>query len=69
MALGRGAGAGAHDQHWHLRRADDLLGVGLHDWPGGAKQTLGGIVISELQILTLPTGALRMQGLGLVGTF
>jgi hypothetical protein len=46
-----------------------LLGVVLHDWPGGAKQTLGGIAISELQILTLPTGTLKMQGLGFVGTF
>jgi len=46
-----------------------LLGAGLHDWLGGAKQTIGGSLIGELQILTLPTGVLRMQGLGLVGTF
>jgi hypothetical protein len=46
-----------------------LLGVGLHDWVGGAKQLVGGTLIGELQILTLPTGVLRMQGLGLAGTF
>ena len=46
-----------------------LLGIGLHDWVGGAKQTVGGTIIGELQILTLPTGVLRMQGLGLAGTF
>jgi hypothetical protein len=46
-----------------------LLGVGLHDWPGGAKQAIGGSLVGELQILTLPTGVLRMQGLGLAGTF
>jgi hypothetical protein len=46
-----------------------LLGVGFHDWPGGAKQLVGGTIVGELQILTLPTGVLRMQGLGLAGTF
>jgi hypothetical protein len=46
-----------------------LLGVGLHDWPGGVKQLLGGSLVGELQILTLPTGVLKMQGLGLAGTF
>jgi hypothetical protein len=46
-----------------------LLGVGFHDWPGGVKQTVGGIIISELQILTVPTGALQMQGLGFAATF
>jgi hypothetical protein len=46
-----------------------LLGVGMHDWLGGAKQLVGGTIVGELQILTLPTGVLRMQGLGLAGTF
>lgn len=46
-----------------------LLGVGFHDWPGGVKQTVGGLIISELEILTVPTASLKLQGLGFVGTF
>jgi hypothetical protein len=46
-----------------------LLGLGFHDWAGGAKQTLGGVAIAEFQILTVPTGALSARGLGLAGTF
>jgi hypothetical protein len=46
-----------------------LLGLGFHDWFGGAKQFVGGSLVGELQIFTLPTGALRAQGLGLAGSF
>jgi hypothetical protein len=38
-----------------------LLGVVYDDWWGAAKQTIGGIAVGELQILTFPTGALRAQ--------
>jgi hypothetical protein len=38
-----------------------LLGVGYGDWWGAAKQTIGGIAVGELQILTFPTGALRAE--------
>jgi hypothetical protein len=33
------------------------------------KQAVGGSVVGEIQILTLPTGALTARGLGLGGTF
>jgi hypothetical protein len=46
-----------------------LLGVGFHDWTGATKQFVGGSVVGGLQILTLPTGALHAQGLGIAGTF
>jgi hypothetical protein len=38
-----------------------LLGLGFHDWWGAAKQAVGGSAVGELQILTLPTGALRAR--------
>jgi len=46
-----------------------LLGIGFHDWLGAAKQAIGGAAIGELQILTLPTGALAARGLGVGGSF
>jgi len=46
-----------------------FLGVAFHDWAGGVKQAVGGSAVGELQILTLPTGALHAQGLGLAGSF
>ena len=46
-----------------------LLGLGFHDWAGAVKQAVGGSAVGELQILTLPTGALHAQGLGLAGSF
>jgi hypothetical protein len=46
-----------------------LLGLGLHDWWGAAKQAVGGSAVGELQILTLPGGALRARALGVEGTF
>jgi hypothetical protein len=46
-----------------------LLGLGFHDWLGGAKQAVGGGIVGELQILTLSTGALQARGLGFGGTF
>jgi hypothetical protein len=45
-----------------------LLGVGFHDWSGAAKQAVGGSAVGELQILTLPAGALREQELGRPGS-
>jgi hypothetical protein len=46
-----------------------LLGFGFHDWVGGAKQAIGGSIVGEAQILTLPGHALQARGLGLGGTF
>jgi hypothetical protein len=46
-----------------------LLGLGFHDWLGAAKQGIGGSAVGELQILTLPTGALKLRGLGFAGSF
>ena len=46
-----------------------LLGIGFGDWLGAAKQAVGGSLVGELQILTLPTGALKARALGLSGTF
>jgi hypothetical protein len=46
-----------------------ILGLGYGDWAGALKQGIGGSVVGELQILTLPTGALKARGLGLTGTF
>ncbi len=46
-----------------------LLGVAFGDWAGAVKQAVGGSVVGELQILTLPTGALTARGLGLAGSF
>jgi hypothetical protein len=41
-----------------------LLGVGFGDWLGFAKQVVGGSLIGEAQIWTLPGGALQARGLG-----
>jgi hypothetical protein len=46
-----------------------ILGVGFGDWLGFAKQAVGGSVVGELQIWTLPGGALQARGLGFGGTF
>ena len=46
-----------------------LLGIAFHDWWGAAKQAVGGSIVGELQILTLPGVALHAQGLGLGGSF
>ena len=46
-----------------------LLGLGFNDWAGAAKQAVGGSIVGDIQILTLPTGSLRARGLGLAGTF
>jgi hypothetical protein len=46
-----------------------VLGLGFGDWAGAIKQAVGGSAVGELQILTLPTGALKARGLGLAGTF
>jgi hypothetical protein len=46
-----------------------ILGVGFGDWLGFAKQAVGGTVIGEVQILTLPGVALQARGLGLGGSF
>ena len=46
-----------------------LLGLGFHDWLGGAKQLVGGSLVGEAQIFTLPAGALQARGLGLGGSF
>jgi hypothetical protein len=46
-----------------------LLGLAFHDGWGGAKQALGGSVVGELQVLTLPAGALKARGLGFEGSF
>jgi hypothetical protein len=46
-----------------------FLGLAFHDGAGAVKQAVGGSVVGELQILTLPTGALTARGLGLGGTF
>jgi hypothetical protein len=46
-----------------------FLGLAYGDWAGAAKQAIGGSAVGELQILTLPTGALTARGLGLGGAF
>lgn len=46
-----------------------ILGLGFGDWAGAVKQAVGGSVVGEIQILTLPTGALKARGLGLTGSF
>lgn len=46
-----------------------LLGVAFGDWIGFAKQAIGGTVIGETQILTLPGVALEARGLGVGGSF
>jgi len=46
-----------------------LLALAFHDGWGGAKQAFGGSVVGELQILTLPAGALKARGLGFEGSF
>jgi hypothetical protein len=46
-----------------------VLGLAFQDWVGAVKQAVGGSVVGEIQILTLPTGALTARGLGLGGTF
>ena len=46
-----------------------LLGLAFHDWWGAAKQAVGGSAVGELQILTLPAGALRAKGIGFEGSF
>jgi hypothetical protein len=45
------------------------LALAFHDGWGGGKQALGGSVVGELQILTLPAGALKARGLGFEGSF
>lgn len=46
-----------------------ILGVGFGDWLGFAKQAVGGSLVGELQIWTLPGGALQARGLGFGGSF
>jgi hypothetical protein len=46
-----------------------LLGIAFHDWWGAAKQAVGGSAVGELQILTLPAGALHATTIGLGGSF
>jgi len=46
-----------------------FLGLAFKDWTGAVKQAVGGSVIGETQILTLPSGALTARGLGLAGSF
>jgi hypothetical protein len=46
-----------------------VLGVGFGDWLGFAKQAIGGSIVGELQIWTLPGGALQARGLGVGGSF
>jgi len=46
-----------------------FLGLAFHDWWGAAKQAVGGSAVGELQILTLPAGALRAKGIGFEGSF
>lgn len=46
-----------------------ILGIGWGDWLGFAKQAVGGTLVGELQILTLPGVSLSARGLGLSGTF
>ncbi|HEY8089166.1 MAG TPA: hypothetical protein VIF09_15010 [Polyangiaceae bacterium] len=46
-----------------------LLGIAFHDWWGATKQAVGGSIVGELQILTLPGVALHAQGLGIGGSF
>jgi len=46
-----------------------VLGLGFHDWPGAAKQLVGGSLVGEAQIWTLPGVSLRAEGMGIGGTF
>jgi hypothetical protein len=46
-----------------------VLGIAFHDWWGAAKQAVGGSAVGELQILTLPAGALRAMPLAVGGSF
>ncbi len=46
-----------------------ILGVGFGDWLGFAKQAVGGTIVGELQIWTLPGGALQARGLAVGGAF
>jgi hypothetical protein len=46
-----------------------ILGIGFGDWLGFAKQAVGGTIIGELQIWTLPGGALQARGLAVGGAF
>jgi hypothetical protein len=46
-----------------------LLGLAFHDWWGAGKQAVGGSIVGEIQILTLPAGALKVRGLGFEGSF
>ena len=46
-----------------------FLGLGFHDWLGAAKQAVGGSLVGEAQILTLPGRALQVRGLGVGGEF
>jgi hypothetical protein len=46
-----------------------ILGIAFGDWLGFAKQAVGGTVIGEAQILTLPGVALQARGLGFGGSF
>jgi len=46
-----------------------LLGLGFGDWIGFAKQAVGGSLVGELNIWTLPATALRAQNAGVGGSF
>ncbi|MGD0526822.1 MAG: hypothetical protein ABSE49_16870 [Polyangiaceae bacterium] len=46
-----------------------FLGIAFKDWFGAVKQAVGGSVIGELQIQTLPTSSLSARGLGWAGSF
>jgi hypothetical protein len=46
-----------------------FLGLAFHDWWGAAKQALGGSAVGELQILTLPAGAVKARSLSFEGSF
>jgi hypothetical protein len=46
-----------------------LLGLGWGDWFGAVKQAVGGSLVGELQILTLPTGALKARSLAVGWVF
>jgi hypothetical protein len=46
-----------------------FLGLAFHDWFGAVKQAVGGSLVGEVQILTLPGVALKARGLGIGGSF
>ena len=46
-----------------------LLGVAFGDWLGFAKQAVGGSLVGELQIWTLPAGAVEVRGMGFGAAF